>query len=45
MHIKNRSPVIQIGKIIGGIRSESIFNHKIGYISNINLILNDKGEL
>ena len=45
MHIKNRSPVIQNEKIIGGIRAESIFNHKIGYISNINLILNDKGEL
>lgn len=38
------SPVIQDGKIVGGIRSGIIFNHKVGFISNINAMLTGEGE-
>ncbi len=38
------SPVIQDGKIIGGIRSSIIFNHKIGFIANIHAMLSVEGE-
>lgn len=38
------SPVIQDGKIIGGIRSSIIFNHKIGFIANIDSMLSSEGE-
>lgn len=34
------SPVIQNGKLVGGIRSSLIYNHKIGFISNIDYMLN-----
>lgn len=38
------SPVIQDGKIVGGVRSGIIFNHKIGFISNIGAMLNGEGD-
>ena len=38
------SPVIQDGKLVGGIRSSFIYNHKIGFISNIDYMLNPEGE-
>ncbi|MGL5752597.1 MAG: SpoIVB peptidase S55 domain-containing protein, partial [Paraclostridium sp.] len=38
------SPVIQDGKIVGGVRSSIIFNHKIGYISNIQSMLSYEEE-
>jgi stage IV sporulation protein B len=36
------SPVIQDGKLVGGIKSSLIFNHKVGYISNIDYMLKNK---
>lgn len=39
------SPVIQNGKLVGGIRSGIIFNHKIGFISNIESMLTGEGEI
>lgn len=39
------SPVIQDGKLVGGIRSGIIFNHKIGFISNIDSMLGYEGEI
>lgn len=38
------SPVIQDGKLVGGIRSSFIYNHKIGFISNIDYMLNPEGK-
>ena len=38
------SPVIQDGKLIGGVRSSLIYNHKIGYISNIDYMLNNEKD-
>lgn len=39
------SPVIQNGKLVGGVRSSFIYNHKIGFISNIDYMLNPDGDI
>lgn len=38
------SPVVQGGKLVGGIRSSFIYNHKIGFISNIDYMLNPEED-
>jgi len=38
------SPVVQDGKLVGGVRSSFIYNHKIGFISNIDYMLNPEGD-
>ena len=34
------SPIIQDNKLVGGVRSSYIYNHKVGFISNIDYMLN-----
>lgn len=38
------SPIIQNNKLVGGIRSSYIYNHKIGFISSIDYMLNPDGS-